>query len=165
MTESVETDAQQDRDRKRASVRWWSWLVGILIVCIVVLALLSQVFPVAMAVIAGFGASAVGSKRGTELAWSGRALWVSMALQAAVFIGLALLLGAAGLGVEDHPNNAGTGALLGGGLVVGAALVVLVMVLRVRRRAVDREVERFAAAEDARVADRPDDGSDVSAAG
>jgi uncharacterized protein YqgC (DUF456 family) len=143
MTEPVATDEHESVVRRRASMRWWCWLIGTVLVAIVVMALLSEVFPVASAVLAGFGASAFGSQRASEPRRSDQApLWVPMALHAVLFVGLGLLLGATGLGSDGHRDTAGTGALLGGALVVGAALVTLVLVLRRRRRAVDAEVER-----------------------
>ncbi|WIB36474.1 hypothetical protein [Curtobacterium sp. MCJR17_043] len=63
-------------------------------------------------------------------------------------VGLALLLGAVGLGSDDERTDSPVpGAVLGGVLVAAGALGFLLFWLRQRRTAVDAEVERYRAAE------------------
>lgn len=126
---------------------WWvPWLVGFL-TCGTALVALTTVFPVAIAVLAGYG-STVGA------AWHGRARggaprprrpvaratrshWIAAGCSVLLFTALALLLGSVGLSIDDdHRQNAVAGAVTGGVLlaVVGGALGVVLLAARHRRR-------------------------------
>jgi len=109
--------------------------VATVLVSIVVVALLGQVFPVALAVIAGFTATVFGLRGGPGSPRAGRLpIWGTLVIQALFFIGLALLIGAAGWNTNENLDRAGSGALVGAAFVVAAAGVTLVLVLRRRRR-------------------------------
>lgn len=120
-----------------SGARWWvPWAVSFLVSATALVAL-TTVFPVATAALAGFG-SMVGA------AWRGRGRvrdrataghWAAGGLAALLFIGIALLLGAAGLSIDDdHRDNALPGAVVGGILLVAGSVAFLWMFLAVRRR-------------------------------
>lgn len=117
--------------------RWWvAWLAGFLASGATLVAL-STVFPVAMAVLAGFGATvgAAWRARGPASARETRGHWVGAGFSVVLFAALGLLLGATGLSIDDdHRGNAAAGAVLGGVLFVIAGGTLVGMVLAVRRR-------------------------------
>jgi hypothetical protein len=117
--------------------RWWvPWLAGFL-ASGTALVVLSTVFPVAVAVLAGYGSSfgAAWQGRGRERPRATRGHWVAAGFSVLMFTGLGLLLGAAGLSVDDgQRGNAVPGAVLGGALLAVGGGVLLAMALTVRRR-------------------------------
>lgn len=136
--------------------RRWVWWGAGLAVTIVVLAVLSHVLPVAMAVVAGWAAGGVvtAQRPSGRPAPSGPVLAVAPSAQVLLFVGLGLLLGAAGLAIgDDHGDARGAAATLGAVLSVTGAVTLLVLLVRARSRAVDAEVERHRRATEAALAD------------
>lgn len=129
--------APDDRTERAVGARWWvPWLVGFLASAGALIAF-SEVFPVAIAALAGYG-SGVGAawrSRGQPTARATRGHWVAAGCSVALFVGFGLLLGAAGLSFNDEQRgNAAAGAVIGGVLLVVSGGALLAMVLAVRRR-------------------------------
>jgi hypothetical protein len=126
-----------DGTERGAGARWWvPWVAGFLASAAALIAL-SEVFPVAMAVLAGYGSSvgAAWRGRGQTAARATRGHWVAAGCSVALFVGLGLLLGAVGLSFsDDQRGNAAAGAVVGGVLLAVSGGALLAMVLAVRRR-------------------------------
>jgi hypothetical protein len=138
-----------DQHRGSGAAGWWLLWGGSLLLGIVAIALLSAVFPVAQGTAGGWAASAFAMRRGRGQVGGRSASWLFPLLQTPMFIGLALLLGAAGLTSDDHPGAAASGAVLGAVLLVLGAGSIVVAQLRRRRREIDAEVERYRREQDA----------------
>lgn len=126
-----------DGTERVAGARWWvPWVAGFLASWATLIAL-SEVFPIAIAVLAGYGSSfgAAWKGRGRAGARATRGHWVAAGCSVALFVGFGLLLGAAGLSFSDEQRgNAAAGAVIGGVLLVVSGGALLAMVLAVRRR-------------------------------
>ncbi|KQO62708.1 hypothetical protein [Curtobacterium sp. Leaf261] len=120
-----------------AGIRWWvPWLAGFLASGASVVAL-STVFPIAVAVLAGYGSAfgAAWQGRGRERPRVTRGHWAAAGFSVLMFTGLGLLLGAAGLSSNDgQRENAALGAVVGGLLLAVSGGAVLAMAIAVRRR-------------------------------
>ncbi|WP_420365436.1 hypothetical protein AAEP80_18255 [Curtobacterium sp. L3-7] len=129
--------APDDRTERADGARWWvPWLVGF-VASMAALIALSEVFPVAMAVLAGYGSSvgAAWRGRGQTAGRATRGHWVAAGCSVALFVGIGLLLGAAGLSFsDDQRGNAAAGAVVGGVLLAVSGGALLAMILAVRRR-------------------------------
>ena len=116
--------------------RWWvPWLVGLL-VSGTALAVLGMAFPVAIAVVAGYGSTlgAAWQGRGRTRARATRGHWVAAGFSVFLFVGLGLLLGAAGLSIDDGRQGGEVpGAAVGGVLFAVGGGALLAMALAVRR--------------------------------
>ncbi|PYY36692.1 hypothetical protein DEJ16_02970 [Curtobacterium sp. MCJR17_055] len=128
---------------------FWLWVVGGIVVCIAAVVLLGAWFRIAPAATAGWAVFAVNSfPQRQRLDPRSPRLWSVSAIGLLLAVGLALLLGAVGLGSDDERTDSPVpGAVLGGVLVAAGALGFLLFWLRQRRTAVDAEVERYRAAE------------------
>lgn len=129
--------APEGGTERAVGARWWvPWLVGFLASWAALIAF-STVFPVAIAVLAGYGSTlgAAWRGRGQAAARATRGQWVAAGFSVGLFTGVGLLLGAAGLSIsDDHRGNAAAGAVIGGVLLVVGGGALLGMVLAVRRR-------------------------------
>jgi hypothetical protein len=126
---------------------WWVCVVTGVVVTIGAVVLLEPWFRLSSSTAIGWGAFAAASfpsRRRADV--RNPALWVLSAAMMLVFVGLALLLGAAGIGNFDgRTDSVVPGAVLGGVLFAAGALGLLVLRVRQRRKAVTDEVERHRA--------------------
>jgi len=126
-----------DGTKHVVGARWWvPWLVAFLVSGTTLVAL-STAFPVATAVIAGYGSTfgAAWQGRARASARATRGHWAAAGFSVLLFAGLGLLLGSAGLSIDDgQRGNAVPGAAIGGALLVVGGGVLLPMAVAVRRR-------------------------------
>ncbi|WP_267424383.1 MULTISPECIES: hypothetical protein [unclassified Curtobacterium] len=131
-------------ERQAGTRGWWLWAVGGAVVCIGAGALLEPWFRATSSTAIGwamFAGTSFPDRRRIDLRQP--TLWWVSASMVVLLVGLSLVLGAVGLSNDDdRTDSVVPGAVLGGVLMVLAAVGLFVVRFLRRRRAVDAEVER-----------------------